>query len=96
MNGERRTVNFSIRVGQRHGTDDVRAGALRRLDDLGRRLVEEPVVVRLEADPDPLLRHSLYSWPSTLLSLDADDDAGADGPAALADGEALADLEAAG
>ena len=57
MNGERRTVNFSIRVGQRHGTDDVGAGALGRLHDLGRRLIEQPVVVGLEADPDPLLCH---------------------------------------
>ena len=45
------------------------------------------MVVGLEADPDPLLRHR-----SSLLD-DADDGAGADGPAALADGEALADLE---
>src|SRR5690242_13880887 len=43
--------------GQRHRTDDVRAGPLGRLDDLGRRLIEQPVVVGLEADPDPLLRH---------------------------------------
>ena len=43
---------------QRHGPDDVGAGPLRRLDDLGRRLVEQPVVVRLETDPDPLLGHS--------------------------------------
>ena len=42
---------------QRHRADDVGAGALRRLDDLGRRLIEQPVVVGLEADPDPLLRH---------------------------------------
>src|SRR6185295_18171683 len=43
--------------GQRHRTDDIRAGPLGRLDDLGRRLIEQPVVVGLEADPDPLLRH---------------------------------------
>src|SRR3954452_3659325 len=42
---------------QRHGADDVSARALRRLHDLGCRLVEQPVVVGLEADPDPLLRH---------------------------------------
>src|SRR5688572_13864813 len=42
---------------ERHRTDDVRAGALRRLHDLGRRLVEQSVVVGLEADPDPLLCH---------------------------------------
>ena len=57
MNGDRRTVNFSMRVGQRHGADDVRAGPLGRLDDLGRRLIEQSVIVGLEADPDPLLRH---------------------------------------
>src|SRR5262245_42787399 len=43
--------------GQRNRTDDIRAGPLGRLDDLGRRLIEQPVVVGLEADPDPLLRH---------------------------------------
>src|SRR3990170_289790 len=42
---------------ERHGTDDVRAGALGRLDDLGRRLIEQSVIVGLEADADPLLRH---------------------------------------
>src|SRR3954465_8334554 len=42
---------------QRHGADDVSARALGRLHDLGCRLVEQPVVVGLEADPDPLLRH---------------------------------------
>ena len=43
--------------GQRHGPDDVGARALRRLDDLRRRLIEQPVVVGLETDPDPLLCH---------------------------------------
>src|SRR3954447_5416169 len=71
--------------GQRHRTDDIRAGPLGRLDDLGRRLIQQPVVVGLEADPDPLLRHRLLR--------DRRDGAGADGPATLADGEALADLE---
>ena len=47
------------------------------------------MVVGLEADPDPLLRH-------LVLLDDADDGAGADGPAALADGEALADSRAIG
>src|SRR6476620_1274670 len=72
--------------GQRHRTDDVRAGPLGSLDDLGRRLIEQSVVVCLEADPDPLLCHRV-------LLDDADDGHGADGPATLADGEALADLE---
>src|SRR6476620_9564344 len=35
---------------QRHGTDDIRAGPLGRLDDLRRRLVEQSVVIGLEAD----------------------------------------------
>src|SRR4029078_6606002 len=43
--------------GQRHRADDVRARPLGRLHALGRRLIEQPVVVGLEADPDPLLRH---------------------------------------
>src|SRR5215510_7420715 len=47
--------------GQRNRTDDIRAGPLGRLDDLGRRLIEQPVVVGLEADPDPLLRHRRYA-----------------------------------
>ncbi len=38
--------------GQRERAPDVDAGALRRLDDLARRLVEELVVVRLQADAD--------------------------------------------
>src|SRR4051794_1409006 len=66
--------------GQRHRTDDIRAGPLGRLDDLSRRLVEQPVVVGLEADPDPLLRH-------LVLLDDRHDGAGADGPATLADRE---------
>ena len=42
---------------QRDRSDDVGAGALRGLDDLGCRLIQQPVVVGLEADSDPLLRH---------------------------------------
>ena len=57
MNGERSTVNFSMRVGSGTGPTHVRAGALGGLDDLRRRLIEQSVVVGLEADPDPLLRH---------------------------------------
>src|SRR4051812_8741507 len=86
---ERRTEDGELldARGQRHRTDDIRAGPLGRLDDLGRRLIQQPVVVGLEADPDPLLRHR-----SSLLD-DADDGARTDGPTTLADGEALADLE---
>src|SRR5260221_3254577 len=72
---------------ERHRTDHVGAGALGGLHDLRRRLVEQPVVVGLEADPDPLLCHR------SSLCHDADDGAGADGPATLADGEALADFD---
>src|SRR5207302_1509172 len=43
--------------GQRHRTRHRRARALRRLDDLRRGLVDELVVVRLQADPDALLCH---------------------------------------
>src|SRR5207245_10220240 len=43
--------------GQRDRTGHRRPGPLRRLDDLRRGLVDELVVVRLEAYPDPLLRH---------------------------------------
>src|SRR3954449_10994870 len=46
---------------QRDRSDDVGAGALRRLDDLGRRLIEQSVVVGLEPDPDALLCHLAYS-----------------------------------
>src|SRR5256712_10586012 len=43
--------------GQRDRTGDRRPRPLRGLDDLRRGLVYELVVVRLEADPDALLRH---------------------------------------
>jgi hypothetical protein len=39
---------------QRHRAHDVGAGALRRLHDLERGLIEQPVVVRLESDADAL------------------------------------------
>ncbi len=42
---------------QRHRSDDVSAGALGGLDDLRRRLIEQSVVVGLEADADALLCH---------------------------------------
>ena len=50
MNGDRRTRELLDPGRQRHRADDVRARALRRLHDLGCRLVEQPVVVGLEAD----------------------------------------------
>src|SRR5579859_4466630 len=43
--------------GQRDRAGHGRSGPLRRLDDLRRGLVDELVVVGLEPDPDPLLRH---------------------------------------
>src|SRR5436309_9525488 len=43
--------------GQRDRTGHRRPGPLRGLDDLRRGLIDQLVVVRLEADPDPLLRH---------------------------------------
>jgi hypothetical protein len=51
---------------ERHGTDDVSAGALCRFDDLRRRLIEQSVVVGLEADADPLLCHLAYSTMLTM------------------------------
>src|SRR5439155_15865992 len=42
---------------QRDRTGDGRPRPLRRFDDLRRGLVDELVVVRLQADPDPLLCH---------------------------------------
>src|SRR5699024_1422971 len=34
-----------------------RAGALRGVDDLGRRLIDQPIVERLQSDPDLLVLH---------------------------------------
>src|SRR5579875_1191289 len=41
--------------GERHGTRDVCSGPLRRIHDLIGRLVEDLVIVRLEANADALL-----------------------------------------
>src|SRR3954469_14110378 len=46
--------------GQGHGPGDGRAGALSRLHDLARRLVELLVVVALESDTDLALRHRRF------------------------------------
>src|SRR5450830_1679256 len=73
---------------QRNGTDNIRAGPLSRLHDLRRRLIEQSVVVRLEADSDPLPCHHRLR----LLSY-RDDGPGADSAATLADGKALSDFE---
>jgi len=45
--------------GEKHGPSYQGAGAFRRLDDLGSRLVYQPVVVGVKADADPLLRRRL-------------------------------------
>src|SRR5581483_3021358 len=50
---------FDVR-GQRDGTRDPPAGAADRLHDLPHRLIEQPVIVRLQADAD-LLVHSARS-----------------------------------
>src|SRR3954466_2029002 len=46
---------------QRHRATHDRAGTLRRIDDLERRLVDEAVVERLEADTDSLALH-FVAW----------------------------------
>src|SRR5207237_1034606 len=51
--------------GQRDRPGHGRPGALRRLDDLRRGLVDELVVVGLEPDPDPLLRHYSMTFVQT-------------------------------
>jgi hypothetical protein len=57
MCGERFTVNFSIRVGSGIGPRTSRAGALRRVDDLARRRIEDAMIERLEPDADILAVH---------------------------------------
>ena len=65
---------------QRDRTSDRRLRAHDRLDDLARRLVDDLVVERLQADADAAhARRALLE--------DLDDAAGADGAATLADGE---------
>src|SRR5205823_1303620 len=50
---------------QRDRTGDRRPGPLRGLDDLRRGLVDELVVVRLQADPDALLGHYAITFVTT-------------------------------
>ena len=54
--GERRMSKRCMRVGWGRALDD-RAGALGGVDDLERRLVDQLVVERLQADADLLLLH---------------------------------------
>ena len=66
--GERRTVHRSSSSAAESVPPAARPVRLRRVDDLGRRLVEDPVVVRLESDSDSVVCHltlvSLSSHPS--------------------------------
>src|SRR5262249_18290795 len=81
---------------QRHRPSDGRTGALGRLDDLLRRLVQDLVVERLEPDANSLschralltheMRAGVYSRPRSLLG-DAGDDARTHRAAALANRE---------
>ena len=48
---------------QRDRPADACARALRRADDLARRLVEHAMIVRPEADPDILAFHLLFLYP---------------------------------
>src|SRR3954447_7348614 len=86
MNGERRTVNFSIRVG--NGTGPTTSAPVRWA-----------VSTICAADWSSrrwsyaLSRIRIRCFAMSALLGDRDDRADADGPAALADGEALADLE---
>src|SRR5579863_8959688 len=52
----RKTLHFD---GQRHGTFDGRAGALRGIDDFTRRLVDQAMIESLQADPNVLISHNL-------------------------------------
>ena len=101
MCGERLTVNFSILVGSGIGPAHLRAGALGRVDDLARRRIEDAMIERLEPDADILAVHgrSLSEVADGRVrgcaaritlhySMMLGDDAGADGAAAFADGEA--------
>src|SRR6202012_4592580 len=74
--------------GERDGPPHLRAGALGRIDDFPRRIVEDPMIEGLEPDADILTLHGFVpSIPARLLQ-DLCDDAGADGTAAFTDGEA--------
>src|SRR5687768_15657651 len=80
-------VEALLARGQRHRSAHHRAGALRRIHDLERRLVDQPVVERLETDTDALALHFL---PFTPLLDDFGYNTCAHGLAALADGKAQA------
>src|SRR5476649_895842 len=73
---------------QRDRATHLGAGALGRVDDFPRRIVENSMIEGFEPDADILTLHGLVlRYPAWLLQYLCDD-AGADGPAAFADGEA--------
>ena len=59
--GERSRSKRCLARRQRHRAAHDRARALGRVDDLERRLVDQPVVERLEANADSLALHVRYS-----------------------------------
>src|SRR5437764_3448817 len=77
---------------QRDRAAHARPGPLRGVDDLAGRLVEHAMIVGAQADAYVLSVHRCVSpaVPARSLFQDFGDDAGADGAAALADGEAQA------
>src|SRR6202007_1527586 len=54
-------VEALLARGQGNGAPHHGAGALRGVDDLKGRLIDQPVVVRLETDPDSWALHFPYS-----------------------------------
>src|SRR5207248_5494739 len=54
-------VEALLAGGQRHGSAHHGAGALRRIDDLKRRLIDQPIVEGFETNPDSLALHFHYS-----------------------------------
>src|SRR5205085_9770729 len=57
--------------GQRNRSRHFRSGALRRVDDLRRGLVEHAVVVRFESDADLFVHHFLFAFKEQLSRRDA-------------------------
>src|SRR6202789_2260469 len=58
--------------GQRHGTLDGRAGALRGIDDFARRLVDQAMIESLQSNSNVLISHDLPSrFAPTITGVDA-------------------------
>src|SRR5262249_25108238 len=75
--------------GERNGAPHLRAGALRRVHDFPRRVIENAVIEGLQPDPDVLTLHLVIpSTPQSKLFDDLGHDAGADRAAAFTDSEA--------